>query len=560
MAQQQYATTTQKKFLDADGLTYFSRQLNNYPSNDLLEAVIEGINDALDEKVDKVSGKGLSTNDYTTNEQTKLSGIETGAQVNVQSDWSQADTTADDYIKNKPTIGAAAAKAIDTSIENGSTSVKLPTSRAVAEFVEGKGYVTITDLGIGEALGLATLDAAGKVPISQLPSYVDDVEEYATLSAFPEEGLASKIYIALNTNLAYRWSGTTYVEISPSIALGETSSTAYAGDKGAAAYAHAVTNKGIALSSGLYKITTNSEGHVTAGTAVSKEDITILGIPSSDTTYIFDGTYNASTNKAATVSTVTNAINALDGNLNSTTPGAGKTLTGFSQTDGIVSATFGNISITKSQVSDLGTIGAAAAKAVDSSISAASESTNLPTSAAVAAFVEGKGYVTTDNNTTYTLTQSQEDGHILTFASSAGASTTITIPDNSSTYGVVTDFYDGLMSTTMKAKLDAISAEANKSDISYDTTNKKLTKTIDGTTTDVVSATTLKSDMSLNNVENKSSATIRSELTSSNVTTALGFTPLNANLGSTNSGKFLVVGSTGAIEAITMTAWQGGSY
>ena len=71
-----------------------------------------------------------------------------------------------------------------------------------------------------------------------------------------------------------------------------------------------------------------------------------------DTTYTFDGTYNASSNKAATVSTVTNAINALDGNLNNTTPGAGKTLTAFSQTNGKISATFGNISITKSQISD----------------------------------------------------------------------------------------------------------------------------------------------------------------------------------------------------------------
>ena len=66
----------------------------------------------------------------------------------------------------------------------------------------------------------------------------------------------------------------------------------------------------------------------------------------------FEGTYNESTNKAATVSTVTNAINALDGNLNSTTPGAGKTLTAFSQTNGKISATFGDISITKSQISD----------------------------------------------------------------------------------------------------------------------------------------------------------------------------------------------------------------
>ena len=74
-----------------------------------------------------------------------------------------------------------------------------------------------------------------------------------------------------------------------------------------------------------------------------------------DTTYEFADSYNASTNKGATVATVTNAIAALDGNLNSTTPGAGKTLTAFSQTDGVVSATFDNISITKSQISDFPT-------------------------------------------------------------------------------------------------------------------------------------------------------------------------------------------------------------
>lgn len=58
----------------------------------------------LDDKVDKVSGKGLSTEDYTTAEKTKLSNIEAGAEVNVQSDWNQGDSTKDDYIKNKPTL------------------------------------------------------------------------------------------------------------------------------------------------------------------------------------------------------------------------------------------------------------------------------------------------------------------------------------------------------------------------------------------------------------------------------------------------------------------------
>ena len=84
----------------------------------------------------------------------------------------------------------------------------------------------------GQADGLATLNEAGKIPESQLPSYVDDVVEAATQSALPTTGESGKIYVATDTNLTYRWSGTGYVEISPSIALGETASTAYAGDKG----------------------------------------------------------------------------------------------------------------------------------------------------------------------------------------------------------------------------------------------------------------------------------------------------------------------------------------
>lgn len=81
----------------------------------------------------------------------------------------------------------------------------------------------------------------GKVPSSQLPSFVDDVLEFANLASFPATGESGKIYVALNTNLTYRWSGTMYAEISPSLALGETSSTAYRGDRGKTAYDHSQT-------------------------------------------------------------------------------------------------------------------------------------------------------------------------------------------------------------------------------------------------------------------------------------------------------------------------------
>lgn len=84
----------------------------------------------------------------------------------------------------------------------------------------------------GQPGGLAELDSTGKVPAAQLPSYVDDVLEYSTKAQFPQTGETGKIYVAKDTNLTYRWTGTQYLEISQSLALGETPSTAYSGDKG----------------------------------------------------------------------------------------------------------------------------------------------------------------------------------------------------------------------------------------------------------------------------------------------------------------------------------------
>ena len=84
----------------------------------------------------------------------------------------------------------------------------------------------------GQPSGLAELDSTGKVPAAQLPSYVDDVLEFSTKAQFPQTGETGKIYVSKDTNLTYRWTGTQYLEISQSLALGETPSTAYSGDKG----------------------------------------------------------------------------------------------------------------------------------------------------------------------------------------------------------------------------------------------------------------------------------------------------------------------------------------
>ena len=93
----------------------------------------------------------------------------------------------------------------------------------------------------GAVSGIAELDENGKIVTSQLPSYVDEVVEANTIANFPKVGESGKIYVTLDTNLSYRWGGTAYVEISKSLALGETSNTAYRGDYGKVAYEH--TNK-----------------------------------------------------------------------------------------------------------------------------------------------------------------------------------------------------------------------------------------------------------------------------------------------------------------------------
>jgi len=91
-------------------------------------------------------------------------------------------------------------------------------------------FIAATEKGANS--GVATLGADGKVPSSQLPSFVDDVIEAANFAALPETGEGGKIYVTLDDNKTYRWGGTTYVEISAGLALGETQGTAYEGSKG----------------------------------------------------------------------------------------------------------------------------------------------------------------------------------------------------------------------------------------------------------------------------------------------------------------------------------------
>lgn len=87
---------------------------------------------------------------------------------------------------------------------------------------------------LGDDSKFATLGSDGKVPASQLPSYVDDVVEYSAKANFPATGETGKIYVDLTTNKTYRWGGSAYVEISASLAIGRTAGTAFDGAAGKA--------------------------------------------------------------------------------------------------------------------------------------------------------------------------------------------------------------------------------------------------------------------------------------------------------------------------------------
>ena len=139
-----------------------------------------------------------------------------------------------------------------------------------SQFVKGNGtldsnvYQLVSEKG--QPNGYASLDGGGKVPANQLPSFVDDVLEFPSLGDFPTTGETGKIYVALDTNKTYRWSGSAYVEISPSdvnSVFGRTGVvTAQAGDYNSFYVRHDINNQGLNATQQL-----NARTNIGAGTS-----------------------------------------------------------------------------------------------------------------------------------------------------------------------------------------------------------------------------------------------------------------------------------------------------
>ena len=129
-----------------------------------------------------------------------------------------------------------------TTTGGGNAVTDISVNGHTVTLTKGATYIPLSDKGA--ASGVAPLNANSKIDSTYLPSYVDDVLEYSGKTNFPTTGETGKIYVDIATNLTYRWGGSAYVEISPSLALGTTSSTAFAGDKGQTAYSHSQITSG----------------------------------------------------------------------------------------------------------------------------------------------------------------------------------------------------------------------------------------------------------------------------------------------------------------------------
>ena len=307
-----------KKYLDYEGLeTLTSIIKNTYAEiNDLqsVEAVATNAAEAITalgaSKQDVLvagsniqiasDGKTISATDTTYNEattstaglmsaadKTKLNSIDNNADVNIiekvkvngsilTPDENKAinikvPTKTSDLTNNSNFVSDASYVHIDVDSALSESSSNPVENQAIHTALAGKLDTTLK----GANSGLAELDANGKVPTSQLPSFVDDVVEADNYDLLPVEGETGKIYVTLDNNKTYRWSGSAYVEISESLALGTTSSTAFRGDYGQTAYTHATDSGKLttATAAGMYKVGATAEGHISALTAITAADI-----------------------------------------------------------------------------------------------------------------------------------------------------------------------------------------------------------------------------------------------------------------------------------------------
>ena len=172
---------------------------------------------------------------YTDDIPTKVSQLENDS--GYLNSFTEKDPTVPSWAKQltKPTYTK---EEIGLGLVDNKSSDMILSELSKSDIVEKLGYIPLNPTVVGQSSGVASLDDTGKIPESQLPSYIDDVLEFDKLSELPRPGESGKIYIVKENNISYRWGGADYVSMASDLALGETSSTAFRGDLGKIAYDH----------------------------------------------------------------------------------------------------------------------------------------------------------------------------------------------------------------------------------------------------------------------------------------------------------------------------------
>ena len=164
-----------------------------------------------------------------------IAGIKNGIEADISTKISTLDNKKEDKINILPITkgGTGASSASEALTQLGAIAITQVGSKGGVAPLNASGKISDTYLP-----SYVPLESNGLISSNYLPSYVDDVLEFANKTNFPATGEPGKIYVDTTNKLTYRWSGSEYVEISKSLALGESSTTAYRGDLGKIAYNH----------------------------------------------------------------------------------------------------------------------------------------------------------------------------------------------------------------------------------------------------------------------------------------------------------------------------------
>lgn len=184
---------------------------------------------------------GLKSAAYTESTAYDAAGTGAAEAKKVQGNTTSTVKTVEDAAAAAASAASAAQETADSAVEAAETAQSTAdnavsaaaTAQSAAEAAQATANAAIPSTEKGANNGVATLDGTGKIPAAQLPASVDEIIEAENFEALPETGEGSKIYVTLDDNKTYRWGGSAYVEISASIALGETTGTAFDGAKGA---------------------------------------------------------------------------------------------------------------------------------------------------------------------------------------------------------------------------------------------------------------------------------------------------------------------------------------